>query len=89
MIIRFGIEDTLKYLIMNHRSYLNVERYAEPPKDFFERRAHMDFYDYAQEERKDMLTIEVARIYKVRAENEDISKSMQDKHEENLQIVVC
>ena len=53
-------------------------------KFFFERKAYGDFNQYTDEKRKDRLTLEVAGIYKVCAENLNTQNFMKELHATNF-----
>jgi len=77
-----GIEESLRYPIINHHPDFNVKRFIWLIKNLFSRKAYGDFYD--DEERKDRLTLETAGIYKVCAEGKDIQDFMKERNEVNF-----
>lgn len=79
-----GIEGNLRYPIVNNNIGFNVERFGNLIKNLFSSKAYGDFYDYTDQERKDMLTLETAGIYKLCAEGKDIQDFMKERNETNF-----
>ena len=77
-----GIESALTYAIRNYRSDCTVEKNFNLIKSEFSGKAYEDYN--TDEERRNMLTVQVAGIYKVCIENEDIQNFIKEQHEDNF-----
>ena len=70
------IKDTWTYPIINNIPGFNVERFTNIIKNLFSKNASGNFYTW--DEKKILLTLQIAGIYKVCSDTSEIQKFMQD-----------